>query len=38
MPGGEINVLVSEDFSVIITGSVTRVSEGMIYEEVFGSS
>jgi diaminopimelate epimerase len=35
MPGGEINIEISNDFEISMTGSVTRVAEGMIDPEVF---
>ncbi|MCK4913745.1 MAG: diaminopimelate epimerase [Planctomycetes bacterium] len=35
MPGGQINITVSDDFSITMTGSVTKVAEGKISEEVF---
>ncbi len=35
MPGGEIDITVQDDFSVIMTGSVTKVFEGVISEEMF---
>jgi len=35
MPGGDIDIVLSEDFSVIMTGSVTRVADGVMSREVF---
>jgi diaminopimelate epimerase len=35
MPGGQINVLVLDDYSIIMTGSVTKVAEGVISKEMF---
>ena len=35
MPGGKIDIVLSEDFSVQMTGPVTRVCEGIIDEEIF---
>jgi diaminopimelate epimerase len=37
MPGGQIDVNVSEEFSITITGPVTKVAEGLISEEIFDS-
>ncbi len=36
MPGGEIKIKIAEDFAVAMTGTVTRVAEGVIYPEMFG--
>jgi len=38
MPGGELDIKVSDDFSVLMTGPVTRVSEGTLSEEIFSQS
>ena len=35
MPGGEIEIVVSNDFSVTMTGAVTKVAEGLVSEEIF---
>ncbi len=35
MPGGQIDITVSDDFSITMTGPVTRVAEGVISEEMF---
>ena len=35
MPGGKIDITVSDDFSVRMTGPVTNVAEGTISEEIF---
>jgi diaminopimelate epimerase len=35
MPGGRIDTTVSEDFSISMTGSVTKVCEGTISKEMF---
>lgn len=35
MPGGELDIRVSEDFSVLMTGPVTKVSEGALSQEIF---
>ena len=38
MPGGELDIKVSEDFSILMTGPVTKVSEGTLSQEVFTQS
>ncbi|MHC4413006.1 MAG: diaminopimelate epimerase [Planctomycetota bacterium] len=35
MPGGQIDVTVSDDFSITMTGPVTKIMEGEITEEIF---
>lgn len=35
MPGGEIKIVVSKDYSITMTGPVTKVAEGLISEEMF---
>jgi diaminopimelate epimerase len=35
MPGGELDIRVSDDFSVLMTGPVTKVSEGTLSSEIF---
>ena len=35
MPGGQIDITVSDDFSIMMTGSVTRVAEGVLSMEIF---
>jgi len=35
MPGGQIDIIVSDDFSITMTGSVTKVAEGTLFEEMF---
>ena len=35
MPGGELDIKVSEDFSILMTGPVTKVSEGTLSQEIF---
>ncbi len=35
MPGGEIKIVISNDFSITMTGAVTKVAEGLISEEIF---
>jgi len=36
MPGGKIEIEIAEDFAVSMTGTVTRVADGIIYPEMFG--
>jgi diaminopimelate epimerase len=38
MPGGRLEVAVSDDFSIVMTGPVTRVAEGNISEEIFSQT
>ena len=35
MPGGKIDIFVSEDFSISMTGPVTKIAEGTISTEMF---
>lgn len=35
MPGGKLDIKVSEDFSILMTGPVTKVSEGTLSQELF---
>lgn len=35
MPGGQIDITVSDDFSITMTGSVTKVAKGVIFKEIF---
>ncbi len=35
MPGGEIKIEISDDYSVLMTGGVTRVADGQINREMF---
>jgi diaminopimelate epimerase len=35
MPGGELDIHVSEDFSVLMTGPVTKIAEGSLSSEMF---
>jgi len=35
MPGGKISIEIGDDFSILMTGPVTKVSEGTISEEIF---
>lgn len=36
MPGGQIQIVVSDDFSIRMTGPVTKVADGAISDEIFG--
>jgi diaminopimelate epimerase len=36
MPGGKIDITVSEDFAILMTGPVTRIAEGNLSPELFG--
>ncbi len=36
MPGGKIDITISAGFSISMSGSVTKVCEGAIHEEMFG--
>jgi diaminopimelate epimerase len=38
MPGGKIEIKIAEDFAVSMTGTVTRVAEGVFYPEMLGST
>ncbi len=35
MPGGEIEIVVGDDFSIQMTGPVTRIAEGVMSDEIF---
>jgi diaminopimelate epimerase len=35
MPGGQIQIEISEDYSIRMTGGVTRVADGEINREMF---
>jgi diaminopimelate epimerase len=35
MPGGEIEIVISNNFSITMTGAVTKVAEGLVSEEIF---
>lgn len=35
MPGGQIDITVSDDFTITMTGPVTKVAEGIIFGEMF---
>lgn len=36
MPGGKIDITISEDFAISMTGPVTRIAEGNLSPELFG--
>jgi diaminopimelate epimerase len=36
MPGGEIEIKIADNFAVSMSGTVTRVAEGVFYPEMFG--
>jgi len=38
MPGGEIDITVSSDFSISMSGPVTKIAKGAISEEVFSTN
>lgn len=38
MPGGELEITVSSDFSISMSGPVTKIAEGAISEEVFSTN
>jgi diaminopimelate epimerase len=38
MPGGELSIEISNDFSILMTGPVTKVAEGTVAEEIFTTS
>ena len=35
MPGGQIDITVSDDFSITMTGPVTKIADGTIAQEMF---
>lgn len=35
MPGGQIDIIISDEFSITMTGPVTKVAEGLISQEIF---
>ena len=37
MPGGKLAIQVGEDFSILMTGPVTRIAEGLLHEEMFAT-
>jgi diaminopimelate epimerase len=38
MPGGSIDIEIAADYSIAMTGSVTKVAEGMVHPEIFDYS
>jgi diaminopimelate epimerase len=38
MPGGVIEIKIGDDYAIQMTGSVTKVSEGIIAREMFGAA
>jgi diaminopimelate epimerase len=36
MPGGKLDIQIADDFSILMTGPVTKVSEGVIAQEILG--
>jgi diaminopimelate epimerase len=38
MPGGKLAIAITDDFSILMTGPVTKVSEGVMAAEMFGLS
>src|SRR5205807_7333633 len=38
MPGGAIEIEIGSDFSIVMTGPVTKVCDGIISEEMFGKA
>jgi len=36
MPGGVLKIKIGDDFSIVLSGPVTKVGNGTIYEEIFG--
>jgi diaminopimelate epimerase len=37
MPGGKLAIEVDEDFSILMTGPVTRIADGRLHEEMFAA-
>jgi len=35
MPGGELKITIGDDFSIVLSGPVTKVGNGTIYDEIF---
>jgi diaminopimelate epimerase len=35
MPGGKIDIEISDEYEILMTGSVTRVAEGIIYPDIY---
>jgi hypothetical protein len=38
MPGGHLEIAISNDFFVLMRGPVTKVAEGTISHEIFGQA
>ncbi len=38
MPGGKLSIEVGKDFDILMTGPVTKVSEGVLSPEIFGAT
>ena len=36
MPGGELKITIGDDFSIVLSGPVTKVGNGTIHDEIFG--
>jgi hypothetical protein len=36
MPGGELKIAIGDQFSIVLSGPVTKVGYGTIYDEIFG--
>jgi diaminopimelate epimerase len=36
MPGGSLHIEIGEDFSILLSGPVTKVGYGTVYDEIFG--
>ena len=37
MPGGELKITIGDDFSIVLSGPVTKVGTGTIHDEIFGA-
>jgi diaminopimelate epimerase len=38
MPGGELKIAIGDDFSIVLSGPVTKVGNGTINDEIFGTT
>jgi diaminopimelate epimerase len=38
MPGGELKLTIGDDFSIVLSGPVTKVGNGTIHDEIFGTA
>jgi diaminopimelate epimerase len=38
MPGGELKITIGDDFSIVLSGPVTKVGNGTIHDEIFGTA